>query len=162
MGLVDHETGDVKAPQGVEEAGGTDALRRQVEEAQLAGGGLLQGGVAFLGAHLAVEARRRDTELGEAGDLVHHQRDQRRDHDRQAAANDAGHPVGDALSRPRGGDEEHVGAGLGRGHHLALSGAEIGQPEDVREDAARFSRRLPRRGERRRSGHLSTLAGRPE
>ena len=79
--LVDDEAIDRQPAEAVEKAGRADPLRREVEEAQLAGAGRAHGLGAGRGAHLAVQARGRDAELVEARDLVDHQRDQRRDHD---------------------------------------------------------------------------------
>ena len=83
-----------------------------------------------------MEAGRGDAQVGQPRHLVDHQRDQRRDHDREPALDDARHPVGDALARPGRGDEQDVGARLGRGDDLALPGPELGQPEDFLENGA--------------------------
>jgi hypothetical protein len=89
-----------------------------------------------------VDARRGYAQLGQPCHLVDHEGNQRRNYDRQITGDNAGHPVGNALSRPGWGDEKNVGTGLGRGNNLPLPRSEVGQAENFLEDGVCRIRRL--------------------
>ena len=108
--------------------------------------GLLGGGEG------AVEARRRDTRLGEGGDLVLHEGDERRDDDREPRQHAGRHLVDERLARTGGHDAEHVAPGKDPLHELALARAEVVVAEVLLEGGAGGGEggRLGRRGGRRR------------
>jgi len=64
-------------------------------------------------------------------DLVLHQRDQRRNDDRQTIAENCRHPVAEALARTGWRDREHVATVHLRLHHLGLARPEGLQVEDI-------------------------------
>ena len=101
-----------------------------------------------------MQTRRRNAERVEPGDLVDHQRDERRDHDGEAAVGDPRDPVGDALARARRRHEEHVGARLGRRDDVGLARPEVRESEGLLQDRA-----SPRRGrERHQLADFSSLS----
>ncbi len=108
--LVDDEAVHRQPAELVEEARRSEALRGEVEEAKLTCCGSPQRLRACCGTHLAVHAGRRHAEVVEAGDLVDHQRDERRHHDGEPAARDPRHPVRDALAGTGRRDEQDVRA----------------------------------------------------
>ena len=70
--------------------------------------------------------------------LIGHQRDQRRDHDRQLVGGDAGQLVAEALAAAGRHHHEAVATRERRGHRLALPGPELVQAE-VREQRIRVA-----------------------
>lgn len=68
---------------------------------------------------------RLDVELAQRGDLVVHQRDERRDDERDALADEARQLVQEGLAASGGHDDEAVAAGERGVDDLALQGAEL-------------------------------------
>ncbi len=145
VGLVDHEQADPAIAHAVEEAGSGKALRRDVEQPQLAGGGAPQrlrvdGGI-LLGVDqrdpIAQPARR------ERLDLVLHQRDQRRDHHREVVAQQRRQLVAERLARAGGHHHEHVAARESRLARLALAGPEAREAKLLAENAVEVHRGHP-------------------
>jgi hypothetical protein len=146
MRLVDREEGDRELIEQREAALGDQPLRREVQEIQLAGAraalhrlrGLpVERRIQELGAHPGLLQRR---------DLVLHQRDQRRDDDAHALAQQRGQLVADRLAAA--GRHQHQGVAAGRDvrDDLGLVGPEGGVAEDVVEEA---------RGARGQVGHAA-------
>ena len=129
------------------------------------GGSGAQSVGAHRGAHLAVQTRGRDTELVEARDLIHHQRDERRHDDGEATVDDAGDPVADALPRAGRRYEENVSACFCGGNDVSLSRTEVREAEGLLEYRASPRRGLDRDSvlllvERQRAGvHAVALSG---
>jgi hypothetical protein len=72
-------------------------------------------------------------EIGEAGALVAHERDERRDDHGQVVAGEGGQLVAEALAAARRHDHQRV-ARVERGlHRLALPRAEARQPEQAEQ-----------------------------
>ena len=86
MRLVDRKQGDVGAAEQIEAARGQQPLGGDVEQIEVAGEQprLDRGG--FLERQRGIQHRRLDAGLEQSRDLVAHQRDQRRDHDAAAFA----------------------------------------------------------------------------
>ena len=77
-----------------------------------------------------MDARDAQTECGELGDLVLHERDERRDDQRGSAARDGGKLVAERLPRPGGHDQQQVAAGDGGAADRFLVGAKARESED--------------------------------
>ena len=93
-----------------------------------------------------VDALHREAALLELGGLIFHQRDQRADHQRRAAARDAGQLVAERFARAGGHDQQHV---LALDHGAAdrfLVGAESGEAEGAVEQLVERCSRYRRRG----------------
>jgi hypothetical protein len=115
---------------------GHQALGGHVEQARVAGGGAPPG-VDIVLARLG----RVDAIGGYAGEaqclhLVLHERDKRRDDDRQAALHECGHLEAERLARAGRHDRQHVAAREQRVDHGQLARAEVVVAEDVLEDLA--------------------------
>ena len=111
-------------------AGNAQALR--CDEKKVEGAGeVVDAGLAGDGAvETGVNARDPQVERGELGDLVFHERDERRDDERSSAKSDGGKLVAERLPCPGGHDEEQVAA-LDRGAaHGFLVGTKLCESED--------------------------------
>ena len=75
-------------------------------------------------------------------DLVLHQRDERRDDQRQVRPHQRRELVAERLARAGGHDDEHVAAGERGLHRLALAGAEAGEAEQLAQGASTEERDL--------------------
>ena len=110
--LVDDEEADRHLAQRLEEPGRGEALRRDVEQPQLAGARAVEHRAVGLGVLLGVDERDRAADAPlERLDLVLHQRDERRDDDRQVRAQQRGQLVAERLPGAGRHDDEHVAAG---------------------------------------------------
>ena len=88
--LVDGEQRDASARELCEEALVVEALRRDVEKLQRAGAEPIEDLALLGGVEARVEPRRVDPAPLQEVDLILHQRDQRRDHDRHPSSSSAG------------------------------------------------------------------------
>ena len=143
--LVDREEGDPALGQQVEEAGQADALRRRVDEVERA---LLHGALdrgLLREAHRGVERRGPHAELGQRRHLVLHQRDQRRDDDREAVQAQGRHLVAERLAAAGRHDDQRVLAAEDVVDHLGLEPAE----GRVAPDRAQHVERVAPRGDLR-------------
>ena len=132
--LVDHEQAHTAAREAIEEAPVREPLRCDEEQRDAS---RLEVGVAavLLGAiERGVDEGRRDSDRLEGLDLVLHQRDQRRDHER-AADLERGQHVAEALAAAGRHHPEHV-VRRERLEHLGLAGSEIGVAEAVLQQLA--------------------------
>ena len=169
--LVDDEQPHTAAREAVEEAPVREPLRGDVEQR---GAPRLEVGVAavLLGAvERGVDEACRDADRLEGLDLVLHERDQRRDHER-AADLERGQHVAEALASARRHHAERV-LRSERLKHLRLAGAEVWVAEAILEQLAVASgvarevrgRRRPSRGaprwffRRERQGRLDLRDG---
>ena len=165
--LVDHEQAHTAAREAIEEAPVREPLRCDEEQRDAS---RLEVGVAavLLGAiERGVDEGRRDSDRLERLDLVLHQRDQRRDHER-AAHFECGQHVAEALAAAGRHHPEHV-VRRERLEHLGLAGPEIGVAEALLQQLAvahgvarQVGHRRPRRdgGRGALSGCLGQRVGR--
>ena len=101
--LVDGEQRQLRqALQEIQHARLHQALGRQVEELDLAAADALGNAALLLGAQGGVERHRGHAEFVEGGDLVVHQRDQRRDDHRQPLAQQTRHLIAQRLAAAGG------------------------------------------------------------
>ncbi len=135
MRLVDDHAAHTQLGEPVHESWPPKSLGREEKQAVVARDGFTEP-LDLLGAfHRGVDERRGDAALGEAVDLVLHQRDEGRDHHRQAASYDGRDPVADALSRAGGRDREYVAAREHGLYDLCLTGSEFVEAEDLAQHA---------------------------
>ncbi len=132
VGLVDHEQAHARVAHRVEERPRREPLGRHVEQAQLAARGGGQGRAVLRARALRVDQTDpRAGHRGQALDLVLHERDQRRDDQRQVIAHQGGKLIAQRLARAGGHDDQRVAVGQGRLHRLALAGAETLEAEQA-------------------------------
>ena len=130
MRLVDDEQADLDLADGLQEAGRGEALGRDVQQPQLAGGGARERGAVGGRVLLGVDER------GAAGhralerlDLVLHERDERRDDEREVVAQQRGELVAERLAGAGGHDHEQVAVGQRGADRLGLAGPEGAEAE---------------------------------
>ncbi len=129
MRLVDRQQAHIGALELCEGAGLREALGRDVEQPQ-GSAGQPRGRLPVLSLVVGrVEARGRDPAASELRHLVAHQRDQRRDHDRQAVAQQRRQLIAQRLAAAGGHHREHVAAGQDGIDDLTLAGPELGKAE---------------------------------
>ena len=154
MGLVDRDERRRAAGQHLGEAGDPQPLGGDEEEVEpplevrlddRARGGPVAAGV---------DALRPQAQRLELRDLVLHERDERGDDERRAAAGEAGELVAERLAGAGGHDEEHVAALRGGAAHGLLVRPEGGEAEALAQEASRRVGRgtRPVPGSRRRAG----------
>jgi hypothetical protein len=133
--LVDHEQADLHLAHAFEEARSGEALRSDVEQAQLAGGSASER--AGVGGAVLLRVDQRDAVAeparGERLDLVLHQSHQGRDDDRQVVAQQPGELVAERLPGAGRHHDEHVPVRQRGLAGLALPGAEFAEAEQVAE-----------------------------
>ena len=132
----------------LEEARRQQALGRDVEQVELAARARARSTSRRLGAaQRRVEERRAHAELGERRDLVLHQRDQRRDHDADAVAQQRGNLVAQRLAAAGGHQHQRVAAAGDVLDDLGLLPAKGRIAEDFFENltCVQRSRRCPGR-----------------
>jgi len=117
----------------------------------------------LVGAEAGIEVGRLHAGLDQGADLVLHQRDQRRHHDRRALAQQRGDLVAQRLAAAGGHQHQRVAAGRDLLDDGLLLAAEGGIAEDVFEDVQRAAglgrggrRHGGRRGERSVHGAYCT------
>ena len=84
-----------------------------------------------------MQRRRGDAELAQCGDLIVHQRDQRRNHDRGAGAAQGGKLVAQALAAAGRHQHQRVAAGHDVPHRRLLQAAEGREAEDAAQNLGR-------------------------
>ena len=134
MRLVDHEQADPDLPDELREPRGGKALGRDVEQPDLSGRRACQrltvGGSALLRVD-ELDSPGRD--LAQRGHLVLHQRDERRDHEREVVAHQCRKLVAERLARARGHHHERVATRERGGYRLGLAGPEMLESEQPPE-----------------------------
>ena len=131
--LVHHEQAHPHPGHRLEEPGRREALRRHVQQAQLAGGRAPQRRGVRRAVALGVDERDPVAEPagGQRLHLVLHQRHQRRDHHREVVAQQGGKLVAERLARARGHHHQHVPVRQRGLAGLSLPRAEAGEAEAV-------------------------------
>ncbi len=130
--LVDHDQADVDARDRVEEVALPQAFGRHVEQAvaPLRRGTQPRG--RFVRIERGVDQRRLGRDLGrQLVDLVLHQRDQRREHERRRRPQHRGELVRERLARAGGHQGEGVAAVDRGADDLLLAGPEVGESEQA-------------------------------
>ena len=135
--LVDREKGDSRLGELCEEAFVVEALRGDIEQLQAARAQALRGVPQLLEAEARVEPGSLDPLTREEVELVLHQRDQRRDDDRDTVEQEGGKLVAEALTGAGGEDRERGAAGEERLDDLLLARAERVEAEPVGENVTR-------------------------
>ena len=139
--LVDDEQPDLRGLHRLQERRRGEALGRDVEQAQLAGGGGLQRGAVVGGVALGVDERdAAGRDLRQRLDLVLHERDERRDDERHVVAHERGQLVAQRLAGAGRHDDEHVARGRAdRGADgVLLAGAEGVEAEGLTQGDGRI------------------------
>ncbi len=111
MRLVDREQRDPGAVEQAEAAWRQQPLGCDVEQVEIAGEQAPLDVIGFLERQRGVQHRRLDAGLQQARDLVAHQRDQRRDHDAAAVAQQRGQLVAQRLAAAGRHQHQAVAAG---------------------------------------------------
>ncbi len=135
--LVDREQRDLDALELRQRARLQQALGRDVEEIQLAGGERALGLAALGLAQCRVEAGGGHAVVAQRLDLVAHQRDQRRDHHRGAGAQQRGHLVAQRLAAAGGHEHQRVAPGEHGVDDGALLAAEVVEAEHPAQEVER-------------------------
>ena len=137
VGFVDGEQGDRQALEEVQHARLDQALGRKIEQLDLAALQLRSDGSLLFAGHGGVERGRRHAQFQQGGDLVVHQRDQRRDHHGHAGPQQGRHLIAQGLAAARGHQHQRIATA---GHALddpGLVATERVVAKDVFKDAQR-------------------------
>ena len=148
MGLVDHQQGHAGVGHRPQEGAGAEALGGHVEQGQGAGAGALEHAPLGLLGHLRVQRRGGDPGPLQPGELVGHQRDERRDHHRQPGRRRGGRLVAERLARAGGHHDQGVAPGEGGGDGAVLAGAQAPHAQAPEDGVEGLPRRAARRGAR--------------
>ena len=135
VGLVDGEQRDVQVTQKIQHARLHQALRRQVEHFYLATAQAPGQFTLLFRAQGGIQRGRRNAQFVKRGDLVVHQRDQWRDHHRQARTQQPRHLKAQRLAAAGGHQHQGIAA---IGHAFddrCLAPTETVVAEDVLENA---------------------------
>ena len=138
MGFVDGEAADRKALEVGDHVVAQQPFRGDVEQAQRALPEAARDPAALLGLGRGIEGRGLDAELAKLRHLAAHQRDQRRDHQRQAVADNRRQLEEERLAAAGRHDGEHVVAAENRRQNFLLPRPEGGIPIDAAQRRARF------------------------
>ena len=165
--LVDDEEPDLRLPDPLEEAGRGEALGRDVEQPRAPGRPRGRAPRRFAAASCCAltSATLPGRDALQRLDLVLHQRDERRDDEREVRAHERGQLVAERLARAGGHDDEHVAARERRLHRLRCPGrnARSRTPRAARPRArspARTAGRLrPEAGQRGRDERIGDEGG---
>ena len=130
MRFVDGEQRDARAFEQIEQARREQAFGRDVEQVELAGHELAFDAQRGLGIERGIEAGRAHAGLCEGVDLVLHQRDQRRDHDAGAFAQQGRQLVAQRLAAAGGHQHQRVAAAGHVCHDGFLRAAEAVEAEN--------------------------------
>ena len=144
MRLVDHEHADRHALERLDEAGRGEALGRDVEQPHAPVAHARERVAVLAGVALAVDQRRTPGDGAlEPGDLVGHQRDQRRDDDRDLVrAHQRRQLVAERLAGAGRHHDQHVATAERGRHHLLLPGAEGGVAEVLVQGGVKVAHRV--------------------
>ena len=112
--LVDREQRDLQLLRERAEAVGQQPLRRDVEDLVSAEARVAVGLAQLLDGHGAVDAAGRDAGVLQGHDLILHERDERRDDERQPRQQQGGQLIAKALAAARRHDAEHIAPGQDR------------------------------------------------
>ena len=137
MRLVDREQRDLQLLRERAEAVGQQPLRRDVEDLVSAEARVAVGLAQLLDGHGAVDAAGRDAGVLQGHDLILHERDERRDDERQPRQQQGGHLIADGLTGTGGHHGQHVLPGQQALHDLLLPGAEAVVAKKFFQDAVR-------------------------
>lgn len=129
MRLIDHQERDLERTQRREKALVGEPLRRRVKQFQLARLESRVHSAQFIEREAGIDPRRRHVALPKEGDLVAHERDERRHHERQAEQVQGGQLVAKALARSGRENGERRAAVEKGADDLFLPGAERVEPE---------------------------------
>jgi hypothetical protein len=133
VGLVDREKLGLERRQKRLEVRREEPLGGDVEQSVEADLELADDLTLVGGAERAVQHRCVDPLVAQLLDLILHQRDQRRDHDRQPAGDRRGELIAQRFARPRRHNAQHVLAAQDVLDHLPLGRAELIKAEEVLE-----------------------------
>ena len=122
---------------GVHERLAAEALGRDVEQLVFAHAQAAQANVGLRVAQAGVDEGAGDTALGELIDLVFHQSDQRRNHQRRAVAHQGGQLVAQRLAATRRHDDDRVAAREHRLDDFILALAEVCEAKMLLQRLAR-------------------------
>ena len=137
MGFVDRQQID-GAPQHFERVVAQQSLGRHIEQPERAVAQAGGDAAALVGVGGGIERSGGNAERVELGDLVAHQRDQRRDDQRERMPRQRRKLIAQRLARAGRHHRQHVLAGERGGDDLLLAGAEVGEAVDRGQRAARF------------------------
>ena len=107
-----------------EKRGSGQAFRRNIQQLVLSSSGEVQCIAEFLRTHRTVDARGRNACFHKRTDLILHQRNERRNDQRQAGKQHGGHLIADGLARTGRHNAERIPAGKDGANQLILSRAE--------------------------------------
>ncbi len=138
MGFVDGEAADRKALEVGDHVVAQQPFRGDVEQAQRSLPEAARDPAALLGLGRGIEGRGLDAELAKLRHLAAHQRDQRRDHQRQAVPDNRRQLEEERLAAAGRHHRQHVLAVEDRGQDLLLPGPEGGIAVDAGQRRARF------------------------
>ncbi len=129
MGLVDGQQRQPRRPDRLEKPPAAKTLRRHVDQAELAGRHLVQPGVLLGHRQGAVDERHRQPQRLQLIDLVLHQRDQRRDDQRQPVEDQGRELVAEALAAAGGHDAQAIASCQDGRDDFLLAVAKRREPE---------------------------------
>ena len=135
VGLVDGEQRDVQLAQEIEHARLHQALGRQVQHLQLTAAHAPGQLTLLLGVQGGVQRGRSHPKLIERGDLVVHQRDQRRNHHREAGAQQPRHLKTQRLAAAGGHQYQRIAAVGHAFDDCCLAPTETVVADDILENA---------------------------
>ena len=137
--LVDRKQRDARAGEQGQAARGEQPLRRDVEQIELAGDELCLDGGGLARRQRGIEDRGLDAGLEQARDLVAHQRDQRRDHDAAALAQQRRQLIAQRLAAAGRHQHQAIAAIGNVADDLLLRAAKAGQAEHGVEQSERIT-----------------------
>ena len=142
MCLVHHDIADVHHLQVGAEQAGAEPFGRQVEELEVAVGGVVQRQVHLVPVHAGVDAQGLDAAVVQLLDLVLHKGDEGGDHQREAIFHKRGDLEAHGLSASRRQDGQHIPAGYRLPDDVFLHGTEGIVPPIRPQNVQRFHKIL--------------------
>ena len=131
MRLVDRQQAQPRAPDCLQEPAAAEPFRHHVDDPHLAAGDRIQAALLLARAERAVDVRDRQAQAAELVDLVLHQRDQRRDDQRQPVEHQRRQLVAEALASAGRHYAQAIATRQHGADHLFLAEPEAGQPESA-------------------------------
>ena len=156
--LVDHEQRHPRARERLAEPGVTQALGRHVRHARAAAREALEGGVLVARRERGVEPHHLEPELGQLVVLILHQRDERRDDQRDAVELEGGELVAERLAAAGRHDRQRIDAGDHVADGQALAGTEVADAEPAPAERQHALLDAAVVGDRRRDGRIDVDA----